>query len=266
MEIDVLEDDNVVLDTASEQVELTLNEAAILPTTDFQAQTESVLYIPIKECHEPLVSLDPTDFILSPIYYEWGFAETPDIQLRAGCIPRLKMAQKILQAHGPYSFKIWDGFRSLETQKNIYEAFFTKLKQENPGLSDADIKELIQPYVSLPQDNPLSPAFHNTGGAVDLTIVDEHGVELPMGTEFDDFTEASHLNYFDAAGKNHPEAPKFHANRMLLKEAMESAGFADYDFEWWHFSYGTQDWATKKNWSAAIYGKSQPNLNSSPAS
>jgi D-alanyl-D-alanine dipeptidase len=44
---------------------------------------------------------------------------------------------------------------------------------------------------------------------------------------------------------------------MLLRDAMVSAGFADYPFEWWHYSYGTQDWAKQKNEPHAIYGKAE---------
>ena len=32
-------------------------------------------------------------------------------------------------------------------------------------------------------------------------------------------------------------------NRMLLRKVMMQAGFAPYDGEWWHFSYGDKEWA-----------------------
>jgi zinc D-Ala-D-Ala dipeptidase len=70
---------------------------------------------------------------------------------------------------------------------------------------------------------------HNLGLAVDLTLVElATGRELPMGTSFDEFTPAAHTA--NASGE-------VAANRRRLVEAMEAAGFENYEQEWWHFSY-----------------------------
>jgi D-alanyl-D-alanine dipeptidase len=70
---------------------------------------------------------------------------------------------------------------------------------------------------------------HNLGLAVDLTLVDlATGAELDMGTPFDTFSEAAHTA--NASGN-------VRKNRQILVHAMESAGFRNYDQEWWHFSY-----------------------------
>jgi D-alanyl-D-alanine dipeptidase len=70
---------------------------------------------------------------------------------------------------------------------------------------------------------------HNLGLAIDLTLVDHAtGKELEMGTPFDTFSAAAHTA--NASG----EAA---ANRQKLKSAMEREGFANYDQEWWHFSF-----------------------------
>jgi D-alanyl-D-alanine dipeptidase len=70
---------------------------------------------------------------------------------------------------------------------------------------------------------------HNLGLAVDLTLVDlTTGAELDMGTPFDTFGAAAHTA--NAEGQ-------VMRNRERLVQAMESAGFANYDQEWWHFSY-----------------------------
>jgi D-alanyl-D-alanine dipeptidase len=70
---------------------------------------------------------------------------------------------------------------------------------------------------------------HNLGLAVDLTLVElATGRELPMGTPFDEFTTAAHTA--NASGE-------VAANRRRLVEAMEAAGFENYEQEWWHFSY-----------------------------
>lgn len=70
---------------------------------------------------------------------------------------------------------------------------------------------------------------HNLGVAVDLTLVDlVTGKQLEMGTPYDTFSEAAHTA--NAAGR-------VLRHRRILVRAMESEGFANYDKEWWHFSY-----------------------------
>ena len=74
-----------------------------------------------------------------------------------------------------------------------------------------------------------SRSRHNLGLAIDLTLIDlATGRELEMGTPFDTFSAAAHTA--NASGD-------VAANRQLLKSAMERAGFANYDQEWWHFSF-----------------------------
>jgi len=70
---------------------------------------------------------------------------------------------------------------------------------------------------------------HNHGLAVDLTLVDPGSrTELPMGTPFDEFTEAAHTA--NAQGRER-------RYRDILLRIMESEGFKNYEMEWWHFSY-----------------------------
>lgn len=70
---------------------------------------------------------------------------------------------------------------------------------------------------------------HNRGAAVDVTLADLAGRELPMPSDFDEFSErASHLY----AGGD-PEAL---ARRDALRSFMEEAGFRPYDAEWWHYT------------------------------
>ena len=70
---------------------------------------------------------------------------------------------------------------------------------------------------------------HNQGVAVDLTLVDPaSGTQLDMGTPFDTFSEAAHTA--NAAGR-------VLRYRQILVRAMQAEGFANYEKEWWHFSY-----------------------------
>lgn len=73
---------------------------------------------------------------------------------------------------------------------------------------------------------------HNTGSAVDLTVVRaSDGRRLPMGTGYDDLSSRAHTR--NATG---PALRR----RLLLEGAMERFGFEGYWREWWHFEHRAQ--------------------------
>jgi len=79
--------------------------------------------------------------------------------------------------------------------------------------------------------NPSNGSGHNRGIAVDLTIINlKTGLELNMGTGFDNFTDSAHHAFTRL-----PE--EILQNRILLKSAMEKYGFSTYENEWWHYSW-----------------------------
>jgi zinc D-Ala-D-Ala dipeptidase len=89
--------------------------------------------------------------------------------------------------------------------------------------------------------NPERGSIHSYGMALDITILDESGRELDMGTGFDDLTELSHPRLepqFLAAGKL---TAQHIANRQLLRDAMFQAGFVGINTEWWHFDCGDRE-------------------------
>ena len=209
----------------------------------------------IKECNEKLIELDPEEFVLDPIYFAWGHTDTKKMYLREGAIEKLRDAKDILRnipEYRDWNLKIWDGFRTLETQQVLYDNYYNQLKERHGDWPDNKLCENVEIFVCRPSYDPLSPSYHNTGGTVDLTIVDGNGAEIPMGTPFDEFTERAFVDHFK--DMTDPESVKFHKNRMLLQKIMLNADFVNYEEEWWHFSYGTKQWAEKKNREFAIYG------------
>jgi D-alanyl-D-alanine dipeptidase len=68
-----------------------------------------------------------------------------------------------------------------------------------------------------------------------VTLVDRNGKDVPMPTEFDNFTPAAMIEY---QGSN----PVVRSNLKLLQKAMARAGFYGLRTEWWHFCAG--DWTT----------------------
>ncbi|PWE55747.1 hypothetical protein DEM27_13805 [Metarhizobium album] len=82
---------------------------------------------------------------------------------------------------------------------------------------------------------------HSSGGSIDLTLgkLTPTGFEaLDMGTDFDFFDPRSHT-------RSKAVSAEALANRQLLVKAMQQAGFANYDREWWHFSFRKEPFAGK---------------------
>jgi D-alanyl-D-alanine dipeptidase len=89
--------------------------------------------------------------------------------------------------------------------------------------------------------NPARGSIHSYGMALDITLLDEQGRELDMGTGFDDLTELSHPRLeqgFLASGQLSAQQV---ANRQLLRDAMFQAGFVGINTEWWHFDCGDRE-------------------------
>jgi D-alanyl-D-alanine dipeptidase len=77
--------------------------------------------------------------------------------------------------------------------------------------------------------HPKKGSGHNRGLAVDLTLIDAiTGIELDMGTGFDNFTDSAHHRF-----TNLPATVL--QNRTLLKTIMLKYGFQLLETEWWHY-------------------------------
>jgi D-alanyl-D-alanine dipeptidase len=213
--------------------------------------------IPIHENNEKLEALNPDEFFCESSYFKQGYIDSSTILVRAGVIGKLRSAQEKLRAIGNYSLKIFDGFRSIKLQEKMHNQTYEKFKTENPTLNAQQLRELTHKYWAFPDKNPLSPPPHNTGGAVDLTIIDENKNELPMGAPFDDTTEKAATNYFSNNGKTEENAETYNKNRLLLKRVMEESGFKNYPEEWWHYNFGNQEWVEYKGGDKAIYGSAE---------
>lgn len=206
--------------------------------------------IAIEETNEAVIELknDLSSLILTkPIYYIDNVpGATKAIYLRKGVINRLLDATKLLPKG--YKFLVYDGLRSYETQMSLYEDFYRKVHENLGRLNDVDIEK----YVSLPSRDLEAPSPHLTGGSVDLTIVNEKGKPLDMGTDFDFFGDASRIDFYETTILSN-ECNEIRNNRRLLYDIMIEAGFTNFSSEWWHYDYGNQFYA-KAMKTIAIYG------------
>jgi len=143
---------------------------------------------------------------------------------------KLSVAQKLLHDKYPfYHLLIFDGARPLAVQKIMWDTLKIPLNQKTKFLSNPDVGSL-----------------HNYGAAVDLSIINERGVELNMGTEYDFIGELAHPvleQMFLAKGLLSIRQIE---NRKLLREVMQKAGFFPIQSEWWHFNSCSRNEAARK--------------------
>jgi len=128
------------------------------------------------------------------------------------CFLRPEVAKALQKVHFElgeqgYGILLWDCYRPQAVQRKMWEVM------PNPN------------YVA----NPERGSMHSRGVAVDLSIVDENGMPLNMGTEFDHFGKEAHYD-------NRDLPDEVLRNRDLLRSVMEKHGLMGIRTEWWHFS------------------------------
>ena len=85
---------------------------------------------------------------------------------------------------------------------------------------------------------------------MDVTLCDGDGNRLDLGSAPGEDPNTNN-------GMNILDCPLLNAiarkNRDILSSALSSNGFTNYDYEWWHWSYGDQYWAFKQTEPNALY-------------
>ena len=164
-------------------------------------------------------------------------------ELRSIVVQKLEKAA--LSLPEGYQFKIFETYRSVEKQIFFWEKELAKLKVCHPDWTQVQLEKKANEGIA----NPYKiGSGHQTGAALDLTIC-KNGKELDMGTL-----------YLDT---NNPKTPTFSTgltqqqiqNRSLLYFLMNSTGLVNYPLEWWHYSYGEQEWAVISNHKRALFDK-----------
>jgi zinc D-Ala-D-Ala dipeptidase len=165
-----------------------------------------------------------------------------EIYLREGLIERLIKAQEIVaDLFDGGVLDVIYGYRSLNVQTTKYQEI--KAQLQSKYTNDDELNEAVHRFIAVPD-----VAGHPSGGAVDVRILGSNGNEIDMGTQTHDLTKDSYVfNPFISKTA--------WLNRQKLRQAMTAAGFAPFDGEWWHFSYGDREWAAYYNKPYAIYNQ-----------
>ena len=148
------------------------------------------------------------------------YGELRNCYLQKDIADKLVKAQKLLKEKFPfYSLIIYDGVRPLSIQQMMWDELQVPEKMKDK-------------YVS----NPEVGSLHNFGCAVDLSIVNEDGWEMDMGTPYDYFGELGHPIAEPRMIEEGKLTWRQFENRKLLRDVMTEAGFTTITTEWWHFN------------------------------
>lgn len=174
----------------------------------------------------------------------YGAQNLENYKLRQLAVERLLQVEQHVRKNNPtLTLQLTDAYRPLELQRQYYNEITDKFSKL--GLAGETLYKRVTEVIA---DPALCPP-HTTGGTVDVTLY--HIVKqetIDMGSAVDDID--NELRYL--WHPNVPAAAKKY--RQLLFDAMRSAGFAEAEEEWWHYSYGDQQWALTYKQSQAIYG------------
>jgi D-alanyl-D-alanine dipeptidase len=165
----------------------------------------------------PPGSLVPIETVRPPLLQEVRYATRhnftgrvlyplPRVFLHRDTARALQRVQRDLQKSG-LGLKVWDAYRPMSVQEKMWDL----IRDER--------------YVSNPAKNK---GRHTRGTAVDVTLIDKLGRELPMPSDFDDFSERAHREYRGGTATQR-------RNRQILQDAMAQHGFVPFPTEWWHF-------------------------------
>lgn len=152
------------------------------------------------------------NFMNEDVYHEFNRAF-----LHFHAAEKLKTAVALLkEKHPGYKFIIYDVLRPRSVQWKMWNIVKDTYQQD---------------YIA----NPEKGSNHNFGMAIDLSILNESGEVLDMGTGFDEFDEMSQPRYEEKFLAENKLNQAHYQNRLLLRSCMESAGFKQLSTEWWHF-------------------------------
>tara|TARA_B100000073_G_scaffold340194_1_gene339685 strand:+ start:1709 stop:2401 length:693 start_codon:yes stop_codon:yes gene_type:complete len=221
--------------------------------------------IPIYDSGEKIVSVPSTIKLIDPHPYLKSGApyKNKDLiwALRETVLLKLINADNYLKSnYKDLSLMLYDSWRPMEVQEYMYNsainAEYQKLKinsdEDKLKLSEEVCKK-VGKFWAYPTQNPACPPPHSTGAAIDATLINSNGKVIFMGSNFDEMSPRSSPDFYQK--NNSREALLWKNRRQILKTVLMKFGFVQHPHEWWHFSYGDQLWAWKKQKPNALYGR-----------
>lgn len=196
--------------------------------------------IPIRGVEEPFVAIGHGPTLTSRQDDSDMLPFTNDVvYVRETVFNKLKQAGDILATKYPdMQLEVVYGYRALEVQRAHFE--YHKKRLAPRYNNEEDLIMATQRLVAVPE-----VGGHPAGAAVDIQILQD-GKPLDFGTKIKKFVS-------DAYTFSPFISEEGWKNRQLLRRTLMAVGFAPFDGEWWHFSYGDREWAKYYDEPAALY-------------
>jgi len=140
---------------------------------------------------------------------------------------QLAMCQQYLkELHPGFSLVVYDAARPLQVQQMMWDNLDLPLHEKVKFLS-----------------NPRNGSIHNFGAAVDVSVLNDQGMLLDMGTPFDYAGEEAYPSLEWKMLQENRLTVQQVKNRELLRRVMRKGGFWGIQTEWWHFNSMTREHA-----------------------
>lgn len=197
---------------------------------------------------------DKEEFVLIPLEDDLVFGQYQEklnmfeygqqIAVRKSVYEKLIIVAKDLKKiNDNYKLIVVYGFRDMKKQEKYFNEILEQVKDKFDD--EMEMYEYIHEKIAVP-----IVSGHPTGGAVDVAIYDKEKEEiLNFGSEILDYSTKKCYYKADDILEEAKE------NRKVLRTAMLKAGFAPYNGEWWHFSYGDKEWAFYYKKEKALYNQ-----------
>lgn len=207
--------------------------------------------ITIKEYDE---TTDKEEFVLLPLEDEFVIGRYQEkiymleygnqIAVRKTVYEKLiQVAKNLKKINNDYKILVAYGFRDMRKQEKYFNEIVAEVKEKFQD--KMEMYEYVHEKIAVPL-----VSGHPTGGAVDTAIYDnKENKILNFGSEILDYSTTQCYYENENISKEAKE------NRELLRKSMMEEGFAPYDGEWWHFSYGDKEWAFYYNKKKALYNQ-----------
>lgn len=203
---------------------------------------------------ESLVSLLNREIAYNPYFKNRGYGSVPnDILVRKSVAEKLEKAQELLPPG--LMLKVYDGYRTEEAQTVF--AIMTLYNMIAKGMTKEDMHDRLFKLTGIDVGKDISSIrdfvkyfAHNTGGAVDLTIMTDTGYELDMGSKILSYGDNNSAIAFNCGSIDTQNVQR---NRQLLYSVMSYVGFVAHPDRWWQYEYGTWNWASHLNKTAPLY-------------
>ena len=183
---------------------------------------------------------------------------SPNIIVRETVYKKLRAADAALKKENPdWQLAVMYGYRSLDIQEKLFNQIKKELKPLY-GNNESELTEAVHRKIAVPE-----VSGHPTGGAVHVLIYDfvkkaylDFGVQDGDRETLNDSSRNDSSRNDNSPNDNSAEARKAYydspeiapdsaakKNRKLLRDVMTAQGFAPYDGDFSHFSYGDKEWA-----------------------